>query len=233
MQDIGIWQFVFRVVSMYVFVMIALRVMGKREIGQLSVFDFVVSVMIAELVTIPMENTSVPFYRPFLAIALLAILQISVAFIQLKSHRIRHWVDGEPSVLIEHGKLNDREMRRTRYTINDLLTQMRQNGVANVADVEFAILETSGQLSVFPKSDKRPVTPGDIGQKVDAEIVPMPIIIDGRAVKKTMSILKVDESWLAAEVERRGYGKVKDVFYAAVDNVGNLFLTPKNAKSKD
>src|SRR5579875_873549 len=99
----ALWQFPLRILLLYLLVMVALRVMGKREIGQLSVFDFVVSVMIAELSTLPMEDTEVPIYKSFIAIGSLVILQIIVAFIQVKSHRFRHFVDGEPTVLIARG----------------------------------------------------------------------------------------------------------------------------------
>lgn len=228
MGDITFWEFGFRVLVLYIVVMVALRVMGKREIGQLSVFDFVISVMIAELSTLPMEDTAVPLYRSLLAISSLVVLQLVVAVIQLKSHRFRHWVDGEPTVLIEHGEIKDREMKRTRYTMHDLLTQLREKGFANAADVEFAILETSGKLSVFPVAEKRPLTPGDISQQVKHDTIPLPIIIDGEPVQKTLSLLHRDRTWLSQEIQLLGYGDVTQVFFAAVDESGKLIVDEKD-----
>lgn len=224
MGGLTTWQFVIRVIVLYLIVMIALRLMGKREIGQLSVFDFVISVMIAELSTLPMEDTSVPLYRSIVSVSLLVILQLAVAYTQLKSHRFRHWVDGEPSVLVKNGMIQDDEMKRIRYTMHDLLTQLREKGVMNVADVEFAILETSGTLSVFPKAESRPVTPRDLSKHVSSESMPLPLIIDGTPVKKTLSTIRRTEGWLREEVQRRGYGSIENVFFATIDNQGEIYL---------
>ncbi|GMA59840.1 DUF421 domain-containing protein [Alicyclobacillus fastidiosus] len=228
MPHIPVWQFPIRVFVLYLAVMLSLRIMGKREIGQLSVFDFVVSVMIAELSTLPMEDTEVPLYKSFIAIGSLVLFQIIVAFLQIKSHRFRHFVDGEPSVLIEHGMVKDREMKRLRYSTHDLMTQLREKGVANIADVEFAILETSGQLSVFPKADVRPLTARDIGQPVKTEIIPLPLIADGVPVAKSLGILGRDEAWLEAEMKRRGY-QVTDVFHAAMDSEGHISIDGRDS----
>lgn len=230
MSQIPDWQFLLRILILYLIVMLALRVMGKREIGQLSVFDFVVSMMIAELSTLPMENTDVPLYRPMMAIGALVILQIIVAFLQIKSHRFRHLVDGEPSVLIEHGSVKDRQMKRLRYSMHDLLTQLREKGVNNVADVEFAVLETSGQLSVFPKADARPLTARDINQVVAQENIPMPLIIDGNPVKKTLQALGKDVEWLQAQTKQRGYSGLSDVFYACIDAAGTIWIDGRDDK---
>ncbi len=224
MGGLSAWQFVIRVIVLYLVVMIALRVMGKREIGQLSVFDFVISVMIAELSTLPMEDTAVPLYRSIVAISLLVGLQLIVAFGQLKSHRFRHWVDGEPSVLVKSGQIQDDEMKRIRYTMHDLLTQLREKGFMNVADVEFAILETSGKLSVFPKAENRPITPRDFSKHVSDESMPLPLIIDGTPVQKTLSTIRKTEGWLQEEVQKRGYESIDKVFFAEINNEGQIFM---------
>lgn len=228
MGNISLGQFALRIVILYLLVMVALRVMGKREIGQLSVFDFVVSVMLAELSTLPMEDTKISLWRSVVAVGMLVALQVVVAFIQLKSHRFRHWVDGEPSVLIEHGAIRDAEMKKTRYTMHDLLMQLRDKGVANVADVEFAILETSGHLSVFPKPEKRPLTAEDVGREVGHKSVPLPLVVDGVPVRKTLKVLGRSEQWLEQELHRRGYGTVKNVFYAAIDESGQVHIDERD-----
>lgn len=232
MGAISFWHFILRVLVLYLLVMVALRVMGKREIGQLSVFDFVISVMVAELSTLPMEDTNVSLFRSVVAIGILVVLQVIVAFGQLKSHRFRHWVDGEPSVLIEHGAIHDGEMKKTRYTMHDLLMQLRENGVANIADVEFAILETSGKLSVFPKAEKRPLTPLDVERAVRHDTIPLPLVVDGVAVRKTLDILGEPETWLEEELARRGYGSVSNVFYAAIDESGQIHIDPRDSDYK-
>ncbi|WP_245632723.1 DUF421 domain-containing protein [Alicyclobacillus kakegawensis] len=228
MLELPLWQLCVRIVVLYLSVMLALRFMGKREIGQLSVFDFVVSVMMAELSTVPMEDTRVPLVQSLLCIGALVVLQILVALVQLKSHRFRHWVEGEPTVLIERGQIRDKEMARSRYTMHDLLTQLREKGFANVADVEFAILETSGQLSVFPRPDKQPLTPADAGLIPESAGFPMPLVLDGRVVEKTLRQIGQSREWLEAEVRRRGYGELADVAYAAIDAQGRLHLDARD-----
>jgi uncharacterized membrane protein YcaP (DUF421 family) len=228
--DLPLWQLCLRVIVLYLSVMVALRLMGKREIGQLSVFDFVVSVMLAELSTVPMEDTRVPLAQSLFAIGALVLLQILVALVQLKSHWFRHLVEGEPTILIEHGRIKDREMSRARYTMHDLLTQLRQKGVADVADVEFAILETSGELSVFPKAEKQPLTPAAIRQAVEPMVIPLPLIVDGQPVAKTLTEIGRDLTWLEAEVERRGYDCIEDVAYATIDGTGRIHLDARDKK---
>ncbi|WP_290587367.1 DUF421 domain-containing protein [Alicyclobacillus sp.] len=224
MLEIPIWRFCLRILILYIAVMLALRLMGKREIGQLSVFDFVVSIMIAELTAVPMEDARRPLWIPLLAMGILVALQLLVAIGQLKSHRFRHWVEGEPTVLVEHGQIRDREMRKTRYTMSDLLMQLREQGIADVRDVEFAILETSGKLSVLPKSQVRPVRPADLGVRTEREMIPMPLVSDGQVVQKTLQQLGRDEQWLRDELRRRGYARLEDVFYASIDGNGSLFI---------
>ncbi|WP_249226517.1 DUF421 domain-containing protein [Alicyclobacillus mengziensis] len=225
------WQFGFRIVVLYIVVMIALRLMGKREIGQLSVFDFVVSMMIAELSTLPMEDTGIPLYVSLVSIGVLVLLQVGVAILQIKNHRFRHWVEGEPVVLIEHGQIRDGQMRKMRYSMSDLLLQLREKGVAAVADVEFAILENSGKLSVLPKAAKRPLTASDLGQPVTEERLPLPLIIDSDPVRSTLQTIGRDENWLRQEMERRGYSAFDKVFYAAIDSNGTIFIDPRDPPS--
>lgn len=208
--------------------MIALRLMGKREIGQLSIFDFVISIMLAEVSAVPMEDLDKPVWYALVAVGSLVVLQVGVALLQMKSHRFRHWVDGEPSVLIEHGALKEREMRRMHYTVHDLLTQLRQKGFSSVGDVEFAILETSGELSVFAKTEKRPLTVADFGKRADETSVPIPLIIDGQPVRRSLDILKRDIAWLEEQVSLRGYHRIEDVFYAGIDAKGALFFDVKD-----
>lgn len=232
MSSVALWQYPLRIFILYVLVMLALRFMGKREIGQLSIFDLVVSIMIAELSTLPMEDTDVPIYQAMIAIGTLVCFQIIVAFIQIKSHRFRHWVDGEPTVLIERGQIHDNVMKKSRYSMQDLLTQLREKGVSNVADVEFAILETTGKLSVFPTAAARPVTARDMDQSVNDDSMPMPIIIDGTPVKKTLEMTGRDEPWLEQEIHHRGYGSVQDVFYASMDGQGQIWIDERDVKKR-
>ncbi|MCL6593607.1 MAG: DUF421 domain-containing protein [Alicyclobacillus sp.] len=211
--------------------MVSLRLMGKREIGQLSVFDFVVSIMLAELTAIPMEDVRRPLWLPLLAMATLVVLQLLVAVLQLKSHRFRHWVEGRPVVLIERGQLRDQALRKSRYTLTDLLMQLREQGLSDVRDVELAVLETSGKLSVVPKPEKRPLTAGDLGVKVGPGGEPVALVVDGQVVQASLQRLGQDEIWLRKQLAQRGYPELKEVFYASLDGNGSWYIDPVDRPS--
>ncbi|GIM47219.1 DUF421 domain-containing protein [Collibacillus ludicampi] len=216
-----------RTILVYLYVLIAMRLMGKREIGKLSIFDLVVSIMIAEVSAVALEDPSAPLSRGMLIIAALVSLQILVSYITLKSQRLRNLVEGQPTVLIANGKINDAEMRRTRYSMSDLMTQLREKNIANVADVEFAILETSGKLSVFPKAQKRPLTAGDLNLTVPRTGLPLPLIIDGQPIDKNIEKIGKTRYWLKYELKKFGYEDFKEIFYCCVDNQGQLYVDQK------
>ncbi|GIP24887.1 hypothetical protein J23TS9_00170 [Paenibacillus sp. J23TS9] len=143
---------VFRTVLMYFVIFLTLRIMGKREIGKLSIFDLVISIMIAEIGVFVLEDIKRPIYDGLFPMATLVIIQISIAFISLKSRKARLLFEGKPSILVSGGKLHRSEMKKQRYNLDDLLLQLRGQNIENIADVEFAILENSGQLTVIPKT---------------------------------------------------------------------------------
>lgn len=147
---------VFRTVLMYFVIYLTLRIMGKREIGKLSIFDLVISIMIAEIGVFVLEDIKRPVFDGIVPMITLVIIQLIIAIVSLKSRKVRLWFEGEPSILVAKGKLNREEMRKQRYNLDDLLLQLRGKNIQNIADVEFAILENSGQLTVIPKSPSPP-----------------------------------------------------------------------------
>ncbi len=141
---------IIRTLILFVMVVIGLRLMGKRQIGQLQPYELVIVIMLSALAAIPMENTGVPLFSGLFPIFTLIVAQVALSYISLKSERARGIICGTPSVLIENGKILEKELSRLRYNINDLLEQLRSKNTPNITDVEFAILESSGQLSVIP-----------------------------------------------------------------------------------
>ncbi|RAL27101.1 hypothetical protein DL897_00785 [Thermoflavimicrobium daqui] len=218
---------------MYFFLLLMLRLMGKREIGKLSVFDLIVSFMIADLSATVIEDIKLPVFSSVIPIASLVGLQILVSFIMLKSRKVRGILDGEPTIIIKNGKLQREAMSKVRYNMDDLLMQLRDKNIANVADVEFAILETSGKLSVFPKEEKKPVTKSDItlNHHLKPFTLPIPVIIDGEIQDKELSSLGFNRFWLKKELKKKGYNQFKDVFYACADENGSLYVEG-NKRSK-
>lgn len=214
-----------RTVLIYFTVFLMLKLMGKREIGKLSLFDLVISIMIAEIAVFVIEDVRKPLADGLVPMATLVVIQIGIAFVTLKSETVRRWFDGRPSVLIENGKLNQGEMRRQRYNLDDLLTQLRQNRVTDIADVEFAILEPSGKLTVIEKqqNDRREAEPPTIRY----EGLPLPLIMDGKVQDDNLRKLGQTRFWLKNELQRHGVNDFKDVFFCSIDHRGKLFIDRK------
>ena len=202
-----------RTVLLYVVVLIIFRVMGKREIGELSILDLVVFIMIAEMAVMAIENPKDPLLYSILPMLTLLIIQIGLAIWSLKSNRMRNFIDGKPSIIIENGKINEHEMKRQRYNFNDLLVQLRDKNIKNVADVEFAILESSGRLSVFEKDQQS-------GEKGNLNL---PFIIDGVIQEEHLLHEHQTTEWLRQELEKLGYSNLDKISYCSYDN-GKFFI---------
>lgn len=221
----------YRTVVLYIAVLAAVRIMGKREIGQLSAFDLVVAIMIAELAAMAMDKVEMPIYVGLTPIVTLVVLEILFSWLSLKNHTIRGLVEGEPSIVISNGKIVEKELRKLRYNVTDLLGQLREKNVHNIDDVQFAVLETSGKLSVVLKDDRRPLTPRDLGMPPRYEGLPFPLIFDGKIHRDNLHKLHLDEDWLLSEVQKKGIASVEDVLYASLDCRGVLYVSEKE-KSK-
>jgi uncharacterized membrane protein YcaP (DUF421 family) len=219
-----------RSLLLYTVLAITIRIMGKRQLGQLQPFEFVIAVLIAELAGIPMSDTDIPLANGLVAILTLMVSQVALAYITLKSTKARGIICGTPSILIEKGRIKEEEMRRLRYNINDLIEQLRLNGYPNIADVDYAILETDGQLSILPKPGKRPVIAEDLGITPEYEGLPLSIIMDGRLLRNDLKKLDLTEEWLLGQLHSAGYHDVSQVLFASIDDSGKLFIQEKQKR---
>lgn len=218
---------IIRTLILFTLVVVGLRLMGKRQIGQLQPYELVIVIMLSALAAIPMESTDVPLVLGIVPILTLLLLQVALSYVSLKSERARGIICGTPSVLIENGRIIEKELARLRYNINDLMEQLRSKNMPNIADVEFAILETSGQLSVIPKSQKRPVVPADISLPTTYEGLPFTLIIDGYVLKTNLAKINLNEKWLKTELKKFGVNNLKDVLFSSIDSEGKLFYQVK------
>jgi len=223
------FELVYRTVLIYFIVLAIVRLMGKREIGQLSPFDFVVAIIIAELAAIPMEAAGIPLRKAILPMVTLAVLEVFLSYLALRSPFLRKVLDGQPQVVIRNGHILKKELRKARYNLNDLLAQLREKGIVNVCDVEFGILETSGKLSVIPKSQKRPVTPGDLGLTTGYEGLPTVVIMDGMIVRENLRLLGLDQKWLHERLAELNL-QPRDVFLAVLGTDGKLFINTQEER---
>lgn len=187
---------ILRTVFMYFFIILVYRIMGKKEVGQLSIVDLIVSILIAELVAIAIEGKS-NILIAVVPISILVIVQIVISYISLKSVKIRYLIDGKPTIIIKNGKLNFTEMSKIRYSLDDLITQLRLQGIKSVERVKYAILENNGSLSVF----------------LDDNDYPMPIILDGVIDYQVLKDINKDYKWINNILEKNGL-ELKNVFYA-------------------
>ncbi len=193
---------IYRTLFFYFFITLAYRIMGKREIGQLGVIDLIVSILIAELVAISIENIEDSIFLTIVPIILLVILEVVLAFVSIKSRTFRTIFGGKPSLIIVNGKINYHEMVRQRYSMDDLLISLRQKEVRNIEEVEYAFLEPNGKLSIFKYNLFK-----------FKSAYPMPLIVDGSIQTKALKYIHKTKAWLERELEAKNL-KLKDVFYA-------------------
>lgn len=240
---------IFRTILMYGITFITLRIMGKREIGKLSIFDLVISIMIAEIAIFVLEDVNKPLTDGIIPIAVLVTIQVGLAYWGLKSRKVRLLADGKPSIIVSRGKLHRKEMSKLRYNLDDLMQQLRGKDIASLADVEFAILETSGQLTVIPKessssssssssfsvSDKSSNNKFKNVKDTDSRIeipygkityegLPVPLIMDGKVQDENLALIDKTRFWLKNEIQKHGARDFKEVFLCSMDHKGRVYV---------
>lgn len=209
-----------------------MRLMGKRQIGELQPFEIVLTVMISELASIPMQDNRIPLIHTIIPMITLLMLQVSTSFLQLKSEKARELFSGKPSILIENGKINIDELRNQRININDLLEELRLKDIYNVDDVQYAILETSGQLSIIPKTALDLVTKKDLNIKKKQEQLPVSLIMDGNINYENLHIIKKDKHWLEDKLKEFNISSAKIVFHAYINTEGEFYYQLKDTKDR-
>lgn len=204
-----------------------MRLMGKRQIAQLEPFELVITIMIAELAAIPMQDRHIPLINGIIAILTLLFIQVSFSVLSLNSISFRSLLDGQYSLIIANGVIQEQEMRKARYNLDELLEQLRLKDIFEISDVEFAILETSGELSVLLKSQKRPVTSHDLQITTEYEGLSTVLILDGKIMTSELQKVKLSEAWLRTELEKLGLKSPKEVFFASLNTRGELYYQAK------
>ena len=215
-----------RAVILYIIVLVVMRFMGKREIGQLQPFEFVIAIMIADLAIVPMSEIGIPIINGIIPILGLLVMHLLISYINLKSIKMRALICGKPSILIYRGHINEDIMIKERFTINELQEKIRSMGVDSIADVEFAILETSGQISVIQKPEKRNTKPEDFGIIPEYEGIAYDLVIDGVVMKQNLQLLNKDYEWLKREVEKFGY-EPEDALIVTINAQNEIFSQKK------
>lgn len=216
-----------RTIILYALVIIVMRLMGKRQIGQLQPFELAITIMISELAAVPMQNTGIPLINGIIPILTLLLAQLLLSFMALKSNKIENLICGKPVLLIENGKIMVDNLKKELYTLSDLIEQLRLKNCPNLADVEFAILETNGELSVMPKTSKKPPTLTDLNISSKYEGVALPIILDGQIIKDNLKLLKIDAISLHKMLKEKNIESHENVVFASLDHSGNFYFQNK------
>lgn len=218
-----------RVSIIYLVVLIVMRLMGKREISQMQPFELVIAIMIADLASVPMADTGIPIFNGIIPILALLLFQLIISLINLKSITLRKIICGKPRMLIYRGKIDEKALKKEKITINELQERLRQNNIFSIGDVEYAILETSGQISVIQKPEKRTTIPEDFHILPDYEGIPYDLIIDGKVMHENIQAIGRDERWLKKEVEKFKI-KPEEALIVTYDGKGQIFCQKKEIK---
>ena len=216
-----------RSVLLYAASLLAMRAMGKREVGQLQPFELVVVIMIAELAATPMGGVGIPLLYGILPMAALVVCHGLITAACMKWQRLRVWLCGEPTVLIRDGVICEKQLRKVAVDLNDLMEAMRMEGIADPAEVGTAVLEPGGKISVIPRAENRPVTPADLGLTPPRDGLPLPLVMDGEVQQDNLRRGRLTESWLRLEAEKAGFPGVQEVLFMCLNTHGELLIQGK------
>lgn len=218
----------FRTVLLYGLLIAGLRLTGKRQIGQLEPIEFVLMMLLSDLASVPMQDFGLPLLQGVIPIVTLLAISTLLSGISMRNIRFRSLICGEPTLIIRDGVFQQSAMKRSRLTLDEVLEELRAQGISSLADVKYAVLETSGQLSVLLYADVQPVSPRQMGMEVrDDVFLPVIIIDSGRLMRKNMEKLGLDDRWLQQQLTAHGVCRVQDVFLLTADRGGGVVLAKK------
>lgn len=220
-----------RTVILYFLIMTGLRLMGKRQIGDLEPGELVLTMMISDLATVPMQDFGIPLLAGVIPILTLLALSMLLSQLSLSSLRFRRLACGAPSVLIREGVVQQEAMRKNRYTLDELLEELRGQGITDVEEVKYAVLENSGQLSVLPWTRKRPPTAEALGLRTEEDVtLPLVLVNDGRLIRRNLEARGLDEAWLREALRKEGLSSHREAFLLTLDEGGKVTCVRKEGR---
>lgn len=219
-----------RTIVLYLVLILSIRLMGKRQIGQMEASEFVVTMLVANLASIPMQDGAIPLYSGLVPILTVLGMELGLSGLILCSVRIRRFLCGKPVILIDNGKILRENLRKTRVTLDELTGHLREKDVLDVTTVQYAILETDGNLSVFPYPEHRPASAGEARVKTKPQHLPITIIEDGFFSKENLAKAEKDLLWLQKVLDQRG-SRIRDTLLLTVDDAGKVIWMGKGAQS--
>lgn len=218
-----------RAVIIYIFVTLAIRIMGKRQVGELNPQELVITILISAVATVPLEDNGMPLANSLVPIAIFIALELLNSALSMKSLWFRNLVQGKPIFIIRNGKIQQDQLQKLRYTMDDLIDSARQSGAFDIAEIENAVVETNGSLSIQLKNEVSPITPKQMGIKCEKADVPITIIIDGEVVEKYYGNAEYNEDEIRLLAISNGE-QVENIMAMSVDNSGKVYIIKKENK---
>ena len=220
-------QVIYRSAIIYLVLLAGIRLLGKRQMGELELNELVIAMLVSDFASTPLQNLNMPLHYGIVSALTLLSLSLLFSFLCLKSLRFRMIFCGNPTVIINNGKLVQSAMRRNRFTVDELLGELRAQGIPDLRSVKYAILETNGQLSVLPAAEEQPLTAGDMGIETEDTAPPVLVISDGRLLREALTSLGLDQKWLQNVLKQHGLTHHRQVFLLSVDSKKRALLIPK------
>ncbi|MFT8352054.1 DUF421 domain-containing protein [Clostridium saccharoperbutylacetonicum] len=219
---------IIKCVGVYILAIFLTKSIGRKLISQMNFFDFIMGVSMGSIVASAVVDKQFGAISAITALILFCILTIVTGYLSMKSLNIRKIINSEPINLVENGKIIEKNMKENKLTINELMMKLREKNMFHLADVEFAIMETDGELSVLPKADKKPLTPYNMKVNVTSSGIDKDIIIDGIVIDENLKNIGLDKEWLKLELNKQNIKEISEVFYAGVDNTQKLYISKRN-----
>lgn len=221
-----------RSVISLILLFIVTKIIGKKQVSELSLFDYVIGISIGNFAAEMIINTDVPFTYGIIALFVFGIMALLVSKVTMKNITLRRILIGKPNILVERGQLLEDNFRKTKYDIHDFLEQCRISGYFDVSQIEYAVVEANGKLSILPKAEYQPVTPKDMNLKVDPVRLVANLIVDGRVMKNALEYMHKDEQWLQKELKVKGYTSYENILLATLDVQEKLIVYEKNLQKQ-
>ena len=221
-----------RTLIIYFSLLLAMRLMGKRQLGEMELSEFIVAALIADLAAHPLQDIGIPMLNGLIPIFTLFCLEVIISGATMKHIHLRGVLYGKPSIIINHGKICQSEMRKNRFTVDELTQELRGRSVLDIASIEYAILETNGQLNIVLNPSERPATAGQLGTAAQDSGYPVVVINDGRVIRRNIDISGLNETWLDKQLAAAGICSAEKVYLMTVDGAKKVFIAPMEAKAE-
>lgn len=216
-----------RTVILYLLIIAGIRLMGKRQVGELEPSELVLALIIADLAAVPMQDFGIPLLSGIIPILTLLSITMIISVLSMKSVKFRALLCGRPSIIVENGKLKQTEMKKNRFTVDELMEELRMKGITDISTVKYAILETNGQISVLPFADQKPPSAKDMGVTPEEAGLPLVIINDGRLLEHNLQLRGYEENWLEKQLKSHGVKRADQVYLLTADELGRVYFAPK------